>query len=249
VGNAEELRESLGKFGEISVLDVNGNAVKMDITIPENMTAEKVIEGYLEAIGGREKLSAVKTISSSGSFSVPGQELAYTDIKSEPNKMSMSILMNGMPVMQQVLNGSQGYVIQGPGAPKIPLSEKEVADMQGKSHIFPELYWFDEGHKLELKGAEDLGGKVAYKIILTDASGSQRTCFYDMKSFLKVRTVSESQTRVGPVTSTIDIKSYDEIDAIKTPSEINIKQGPQTIVIKLKTIEINPQLDESTFAQ
>ncbi|NDB08398.1 MAG: insulinase family protein, partial [Actinobacteria bacterium] len=60
VGNGSEIKEKLAQFGEVVEYDIMGEPAKQ-LVADANMTAEKVLENYLNAIGGADKVSAIKS--------------------------------------------------------------------------------------------------------------------------------------------------------------------------------------------
>ncbi|PIE02285.1 MAG: peptidase M16 [Acidobacteria bacterium] len=245
VGNAAELSASLKEFGEITVVDINGNEVKLDIKVPEGVTAKSVLEGYLNFLGGREKLDKITSCVQKGAFLVPGQSLGYMEAKVLPDKSFMSLSANGQVMTKQVLNGDKGYMTQMGN--RKDLSKEEIVAMKNKVPIFPEVFWLDKNYKMELSGAEEIDGQPAYKVVITDPQEQTQTCFYEMKTFKKLRTTLERPSQMGPLKIVIDIRKYREIDQVMIPSEMLMQQGPQFFQIKLNEIKLNSELDMSLF--
>ena len=245
IGNTDTLKKDLADFGDIAVLDINANPVREVASMPEGMTASIIIEGYLAAIGGKEKLDAIKSIASTGTFSTMGMELQYKDFKSEPGKFAMEISMNGQPMVKQILNSQKGYVMQM--GQRKDFSEQEAAEMKNRSVIFPELHWATQGIITELSGIENLDGINAYKIQLTEENGKSRTVYYDMTSYLKIKALSSEDGPQGPIQVSMEITGYQDFGGVKMPSEIKIQQGPQLMKMTLTDIQINPTIEESAF--
>ncbi|MEN8767740.1 MAG: pitrilysin family protein, partial [Polaribacter sp.] len=75
----------------IKYFDKEGNPSEkpaMTLPIPEGMTAEKVVNKYIEAIGGKEKVMAVKTVMMVSNATIQGTPLLMTMKASSPNKTS-----------------------------------------------------------------------------------------------------------------------------------------------------------------
>ena len=73
VGNESELDKKLASFGEIEHYDIYGNpASEQSSGDTGDMTAEEVINRYLAAMGGREKLEAIAATRTKAEATVAG---------------------------------------------------------------------------------------------------------------------------------------------------------------------------------
>ncbi|MGE0589387.1 MAG: M16 family metallopeptidase, partial [Cyclobacteriaceae bacterium] len=64
VGKGSDVAEKLKPFGEVKYYDIHGNEYvpKESQPLPPGLTAEKVIDKYLSALGGRQKIEKVQTV-------------------------------------------------------------------------------------------------------------------------------------------------------------------------------------------
>jgi len=246
VGKGADIAASLGKFGEVKYFDRYG--VQYDpndrIKIPEGLTAQNIIDKYVEAIGGKEALEGVINIKTVYEASVQGQKLTMTNVKN--NKASkMAITMMGMNFMSSVYDGSDVKITQQ--GQNIPVGEDDKKDLPIDAQVTPELEYDELGVKIELAGAQNINGKTAYGVKVTMPSGKTSTQYFDAESGLKVKSVVTNEGPNGQtMTSTTEIKSYKEVEGIKVPEKMNINQGfPMTA--ELKSAEVNSDLDEDTF--
>ncbi|MEL7004710.1 MAG: pitrilysin family protein, partial [Bacteroidota bacterium] len=121
VGKASDVSEKLKKFGELKYYDIYGEEYvpAEDGGLPDGLTAAKVIADYIEAIGGKEKVNAIKDITSKSAASVQGQNLDIVSIKKSPNLSYSSIKVGGaFEVQKSVFDGvKMAQFIQGQKAP------------------------------------------------------------------------------------------------------------------------------------
>lgn len=68
---------------------------------PVNVTAEKVVTGYLTAIGGVEKINNIKDITMDMSASFQGMALTVEKRKKTPDKLTLEVKINGAMVIQK----------------------------------------------------------------------------------------------------------------------------------------------------
>src|SRR5690606_25665756 len=97
VGKGSEIAPKLERFGEVKYYDIYGNPYtpSTKASLPADLTVEKVIQDYIQALGGLEKISAVKSYKVSSKASVPGAELVINNYWEKPNKISVEISANG----------------------------------------------------------------------------------------------------------------------------------------------------------
>ena len=106
VGSADDVKTKLAKFGEVIEYDINGEVVVEEEGngLPPGLTAEKVVERYIEVRGGREKLAALKDVATEMEASMGGQTFAIKIYETEGKKAVVS------PMGKQVLDGEQGMM-------------------------------------------------------------------------------------------------------------------------------------------
>ena len=73
------------------------------------MTAAKVVDTYMEAIGGKDKVMAVKTIMTVSNATIQGTPLIMTKKAAAPNKSLMTIAVMGNVMQKIIFDGEKGY--------------------------------------------------------------------------------------------------------------------------------------------
>ena len=173
----------------IKYFDNEGNPTEkpaMTMPIPEGMTAEKVVNKYIEAIGGKEKVMAVKTVMMVSNATVQGTPLLMTMKASAPNKTSQVISVMGNTFQKAVFDGKIGYE-ESRGQRKV-LEGDDLEKAKNKNALFGDLNYTSG----ELVRIEPLEGKNA---IVLKYLGKE--IFYDMTSGLKVKSVETVKTPDG----------------------------------------------------
>lgn len=246
VGSKGEVAEKLAPFdtdGKVNFFDIYGRPVKMEeMGVPEDVSAEAVIENYVAAIGGKEKLNTVKDVVMTSSASLQGQKLETVMKRKAPNMMLLEMKMSGMAMMTQKFDGQKGQVMQM-GQP-LPLDEAAQAEMKNQSYIFPELELEELGYKLDLKGVEMVEGKKAYVVEMTSATGTKTTDYYDLSNGLKIRSISAADG----ATVINDYGDYRDVNGVKFPYKITVSgMLPIPLEMTVDSIELNTGLDTSIF--
>jgi hypothetical protein len=243
VGSQDDVADKLKAFGTVNYFDTDGNPVKAPAApAVGGISAEQVIEKYIQAIGGKEKLMAIKDESLSMEASVQGMTLEMVSLKKDPGKVKISVTAMGNEVQSQVFDGKKGKVTQqGQSA---AMDEKELKKAEGEALIFPELHYAKLGYKLSYKGTEAVNGNEAHKVIIEDPQGNKETTYFDVKTGFMVKNVETSEEG----TQTTEFADYQEQNGIFAPRKVVIAGVlPFPLEFKVKSIEWNKGLDDAKF--
>lgn len=247
VGNKGEVAEKLLQFdtdGEIDYYDAFGNEIEK-IEMNESVTAEMVVNKYIDAIGGREALNEVNVISSSYAASTAFGEIKRNVAVSKDGNLAEEVSMGGMTMSETKINGDNGYIVaQGN---KVIMTSDEVAAKKKESVPFPELNYFKENafQSIELSGVEEVEGEKAYRVDFKMENGMSMAEYYSLDSALKIRMILT--TGEGP-TITFDFTDFKEYEGLLLPSVNKISgMAPVPLEMKIQKVEINPEYSEMLF--
>jgi hypothetical protein len=210
-------------------------------------TADDIVNKYIDAIGGKDKLAKVKTFYSESTTQVMGQEgpSNLTIVKGVGYKLSSE--MSGQSIVM-VITDNGGWQINPYAGATTPTALPDAAVKQGKDKLDPFGPLYDyaaKGNKVELIGKE--GG--AYKLKVTNAGAAETMVYIDTASFYMTK-VSINQEFMGQMmeisSSYSDFKKGD-LDII-FPYTIDLSYGGQfNVANSVKKIEINKTIDPSIF--
>jgi len=223
----------------INYFDKYGNSTEkpeMTLPIPEGVTTSSVIDSYVKAIGGAEKVGAVKTIMFTYKASIQGNELELTRKIAAPNKESNVITFGGNVFQQQVFDGEKGYAVQQ--GRKSDLAGDELETAKNKMLPFEDMAY--KSGKLDR--IEPLDGKMAYVIIVDDTE-----IFYDVKSGLKVKSIRKAKGPQGEIKVPTDFSDYKEVNGIMIPHKLDQGMGRFTLNFVLQEVKINEGVEDKDF--
>ncbi|WP_412986932.1 M16 family metallopeptidase [Pontimicrobium sp. IMCC45349] len=248
VGKGADALENLEKTGiPIKYYDKYANEVaKPEFTkpIPAGVTVQTVIDNYINAIGGKDKLAAVNTIHSTANVTIEGapfKPVANTK-QMAPNKMMVDISIEGMGTIEkQVFNGETGYIVRQGQRQDMPADRIES---QKKSVLFDELGFADKNVTLE--SINTIEGNDVYKVKLEE-NGETTYRYYSVENAFLVRT--ESTTKVGEqeITTTVDYDKYSEVEGVLFPYYTVQKAGPQVLIFNVSNIKVNEGVTDADF--
>lgn len=251
VGKAEEIVDKLKGFSPsqtIHYFNVEGNPVdpaSLAGTLPQGLTAEAVIENYLSAIGGREALERIKDMTIRMAMESQGMQFESEMIRKAPDKFSMSIHM-GENLLSKTICDGQSAKISGLSGEQV-LEGDELEKMKLQAMFMPELDYAGKGFSLELMAVENVDGKKAYKIGVTDPAGHSSLVWYDCQNGFRLREESTEETPQGPITQTTGFGDYREVDGVSFPYTMHILAGPQSITMTVTGIQLNTGIEDAVF--
>jgi predicted Zn-dependent peptidase len=248
VGNQDEVADKLGRFagdGEVDLLDSNGQPVKAAESAGD-VSAEQVIAQYLKAIGGEAKLKALKDYKMTMEASVQGQSLSFNYVKKAPGKMSLEVLMMGNVMQSTKFDGEKGAVVMM--GQKQAVEGEAALGMKAEAMLFPELDYGKGYYQMELSGVEEVEGKAAYVLQLTDQGGNKKTEYYSKESGLKLRTIATVAAQGQTITTTQDFSEYTAVEGILFPYTIKTSGAmPFPLEMKVTSLKVNIGVEDSVF--
>lgn len=211
--------------------------------VPKGATAKTVIDSYIKAIGGTDKLKTITDFSETAVGSIQGVDVIMTLKQKAPDKYYQEISVPSMSIVpiKIVVNGDSIKVLQN--GSNLSLPDEAKAEFKNKSIIFEETALKTD--KLQLYPTLVLVGEsLSYLVTEDKGNGDKIERYYDEKSFLKIR---EIVTKSG-TSSTNDLSDYRELmNGIKIPYEKKGELGPYQIDFKIKEAKANTNLGDEEF--
>jgi len=246
-GKGSEVLEGLksittldGKPLPIKYYDRYANEVEeplFDLEIDESVTAESVLNTYIEAIGGKDKLQSVKNITSEATMSAQGMPLSMKTTVTTDHEFLLEMSMSGMLIQKQVFNGEKGYAsAQGQ---RVEFDKEQAEAIKLSSVPFPEL---DAKHAT-LAGAEMVNGKPAYVI----QYGETTKWFFDQETGLKVLERQTQEMQGQKMTTNTYYSDYKEFEGILLPTKSTTNVAGMEVEANIEKYHINEALEEGMF--
>jgi zinc protease len=250
VGNKESVAKNLLRFdgdGKIDYYDAFGEKLNDGIQIPAGVTAKTVIEDYIQAIGGQQKLASVKSMLTNASMDLMGQKATVVTKNKLPNLFATKIEFQGMTVVDEKTNGMVASQVQMGQEPKSGKpGDAMFEEMKSRVAIFDQLNYASPGYKIDLVGAEEIEGIKCTKLTINKPNGKSVTQFYDMKTNLLKREVTVVDEKSPPVMS--EMSDYKAVDGIMMPHTITVSgMMPMPVSMVIQSYKINADLPDTDF--
>ena len=236
VGKTDDFADRIARFGDVQYYTVTGDPeVKVEIT-DASVTAEGVLENYLSAIGGKDKLEAIRTMKTVSEAEIQGMTVTIEELVDKDKGIAVQNTKLGDQVLSKVVVTGDRVTVSAQGQSQ-ELPAEAARPYQSLLAIFPELTYATEDVTLELDGITDVDGEAAYKMNITQ-NGNATVTYFSVESGLKLKTESEQS---GETT----IESYGTYDGIQLPETVSIVSSMMPMPLKAvtKTVDINGDID------
>lgn len=242
VGKALDVLPNLEKLPyKINYFDKEANATskpEMTKPIPAGVTKLTVLNNFFKAIGGEEKIKALKSTFVTYEATAMGSTIQSTE-KRTATHYSNSTSMGGN-VMAKVVMTKDGVTMN-----KQPLPAPMASEMTNTLGTFLEMGLLNNENSI-LTGIEPIDGKDAY-VISTKGEIVSTAIYFDVATGLKIK---EAQTvSMGGQTQSQEatFSDYKEFNGVKFPGTKTGSLGPQTVEFKLIEAKVNEGVTDADF--
>jgi hypothetical protein len=211
--------------------------------------ADKILDQYVEATGGKAAYKKVKNRVLMGTLHLTSQGLTGTlaIYQARPNLM---YTVAEIPAMAKEEAGTDGKVAwQRDMMQGVRLLEGDERKEAIRQAFFDnDIEWRRIYKEAKTVGVEDVKGSPAYKIELTIDKEDKEVRYYDKESHLLVKVIAMQQ---APPMGKIPVESfpsdYKEVDGILMPHKITGSIMMQERVITFESIKHNVELEKDRF--
>lgn len=212
--------------------------------VPQGISAIDVINDYLKAIGGTDKLNAIKDLSITATGSVQGVDVEMVNKHGLPDKYLSEVSVPAMNMVAMRISVIGDSITMQQNGQPYPVNDEVKKGIKESIRIFPELDFGKEGYTLKLMPyLEPTSDGFAYVVTVTSPAGNTSKNYYDEKTGLKVK---ESAVE-GDGGNIQELSDYREVNGAKFPYSRKTNAGGQTIEFKVKEIKVNSNLTKEAF--
>lgn len=209
--------------------------------------AQEIVKKHNAAIGGADQWSKITSLKKEGTMKMQGMEMPTT-----------LTILKGKGMRQEFsMMGANNYVILTPTAgwtflPVQGQTKTEAIPVDQLTGIGDQLDFQDKimdasakKYAIELQGKEDIDGKPAYKLKVTDAAKEIHTYYVDAATWYLVRAVEKTNAMGQEMEATVNYSNH-----TKLPSGIVIamkEDSGDMGILSLTKVEENTVKDEQLF--
>jgi hypothetical protein len=225
----------------------------------QEVTAQSLLDKNLEARGGAQALSAVKSIQFNGKMIFPGDfELAYAEIRSRGGGDGIEARMEGVVQGLTYIQGYDGQTawrinpFQGRKDPET-MSADEARSMADSSRLAGVLQDArSDGSTVTYLGREDFDGTPAYKLKVAQKDGDEFTYLLDPDTYLEIKVTETRKIRGAPQTTETELGDYEKVGGVYFPMSVESwpqGQSNQRQRVIIESASINPAVAPALFAE
>jgi len=257
VGNDRDFDEPLSVLGPVNEIDITIPEPKAE-AVPE-ATPESLMKGRellgraVQACGGLEAFKAIKNvlIKSEISMTIPaGGEMGITSTVTflPPDKIHQ-VMSLPFGEISQVMVKDSAWVVSPQGVQDMPESQKK----EMKANLFRDLINLfrasdSEAITAQWLGEEEVEGKRAEVILISDTEGNSVKLFLDAETHLPLKQSYQGTTMTGPATIEEIYSQYRQVSEVKIPFHTLINAaGKKYAEVKVMELKINTEVNPKLF--
>lgn len=213
-------------------------------------TVDEIIAKNIDAMGGKEKLSAVNSVYMEVTMQAMGSEspTTITVLNGKATRTDFEMMGSKMVNVYTDKGGWQINPMAGSSA-ATPLPDDQYKAGEEQIYVSPLLDYASKGEKVELIGQEKMGDANTFKIKCTNKDSAETFYYIDATSFYIIgveKTVSLMGQEMQLIINYSDFRKTD--DGIVFPYANETNYGSQfSITSAVKKIEINKPVDPAIF--
>ncbi len=229
------------------------NEVEANINVKGTATVDDILNRYIQAIGGAQRLAGLTSFSAKGTYegfdSYHGKVPVEIYAKSDGPRVVIAHTQNGDSVT--TYDGTNAWIM-GPDKPVSVLELSPGGDLDGVK--LDSVLAFPGGLKQALTGWRTGFPTTTLDdhpvdVVQGTFGGTRVKLFFDKKTGLLSRMVRYSKTIVGPVPIQVDYSDYREVAGVKMPFQWKLTWTDGQSMYILKDVQPNVAIDVAKFAR
>ena len=212
-------------------------------------SSEAVLANHLKALGGQEKVKAIKALRLVGTLeAAPGVILPLVVEEARPNRMRMEV-KNGEQSFLRVFDGVKGFQTDSSTGVLVPFSPSEIQTAQADTFDGDLIEPASRGARVEALGRQMIQGHDCYRLKVTEKDGSVSTHWVDGDHFLEIQSEKDVNTPRGRMTRSQQFSDFRLVEGVPIPFRVvaGQKYSTKTQMMQFKEVFVNPTLPDSEF--
>lgn len=230
--------------------------------VPAEISADDILERNFAALGGRERLRAVRTLRLEASQSAGDRTDSLRVLWKRPDRLRIEAPEGGLDTLQ-VFDGERAWftypALPGFGVQVLEGAARDALRAQADLVEGSTFDYAAKGHRVELLGREKLEGTgtEAWRLLLTTAQGDVRTLWIDAATFLQVREQRREFRAEGDVVIETDLHDFRAVGGILfahrlesrllPPGPDARKAGAALSVFTISKLELDVDIPDALF--
>ena len=220
---------------------------------PRQPLPDQVLDAYLKAVGGPQRLAALTSITARGTYrAFDDAETVPVDIVATARGQKSTVVHTTLGDSTTTFDGMNGWLaapINEKPLPFIPITGQELEGLKFENTLF-----FPGGIKQALTkwrtGFPSLLDDEPVTLVQGETpGGTVVTLCFNSETALLMRMVRYSDSPVGRVVTRVDIDEYRDVGGVKIPSKWTTSWLSGRSVFALTDVQANVQIPAARFAR
>ena len=220
---------------------------------PGQPPADRVLDKYIEAVGGAERLTKLTSVVAKGSYrGFDDQDKSALEIFAKAPGQRTTIIHTRSGDSTTTYDGRAGWIAAPETEKPVPLLALTGQELDGvkleAELLFPARIK-QALSKWRVGAPATIGDREVQPVQGTTAGGATATLCFDSTSGLLVRLVRFSESPVGRIVTQIDYTDYREVSGVKMPFAWTVTWLDGRSTFELSDVQPNLGIDAAKFAR
>ncbi len=215
---------------------------------------EELVRIHVEAIGGKERLAALKSLRAAGQVVAGGKKMRFTMLAARPDHVRVETENGGRTLVQGYDGHDAPWEFDtGQWPPRYrdmaaPVAKTFTADSEFDD---PLVGGSARGYAVDYAGEVETEGKKLLRLLVTRHHTEVFSLLLDPDTFLIVKRVDEKKNALGGTVHVVTFYAdFRPVDGVLLPHQIALTvDGRVTQQTKIESIEPNPEIPADTFSR
>jgi len=221
----------------------------MSLVLAADMpSGESLIDRCIQSEGGAKAIERAQTAIMTGTVEITGHNIAGPlEIYQDGDKAYTEIVLPGIGKVEEGFDGVVAWEMNLLQGARVKDGE-ELEAAKRASRISVLGNWKDYYKSAVTQGAEDVGGKPAWNVVMTPTHGhSVEHFFFDRDSGLLVKMTQTLPTSMGDIPVEMTLGDYRAVDGIQTPFLMTQSAMGQNMAMHIDKVVYNAKIPAGKF--
>jgi len=211
-----------------------------------SQSLDEIVSKHVEAIGGKDNWSKIKTIKMEGLMKAQGMEIQISSLQIDRVAMRQNISLMGM-TGYSIITKTEGWnfmPFQGQTKPE-PITADDIKNAQEQLEIQdPFITYIELGKKIEYLGTADVDGAECHKIKMVNKNEQETTYFIDPDNYYTIKQINKIKANGQEMENITTFGNFKKLDeGIVFPMSVSMSFGG----MEIEKIVINSEIADSEF--
>jgi hypothetical protein len=209
--------------------------------------ALKVIDTYIEKIGGKDLIMSITSIETSATMDIPmaGMKGKMRIYAAQPGRMSTTMELPGFGTIESGYDGEYGWENNPMSGPRL-MDGAEIKAMSDQVDPNSAAKYRERYPTIEHQGEVDFKGQKVHKIRLVSPEGRESIEYYSVDTGLMAGQESTQPSAMGEIKVVSAMSDYKEFGGMTMPTRVAQSVGAQEMIMTIESVKIN-NVDPAVF--